>query len=264
MNTNTTLVINPKGGSGKTTVTTNLAGYFASIGVPTTVMDFDPQGSSLNWLRLRPPHAPKIHGANAAPQKSGLRSVQMHVPADTQQLIIDAPAGAAGLLLQEMLGRAHSIIIPVSPSSIDIHATANFIRDLLLTGRIRARNIRLAAVANRVRKSNPVYQPLERFLTALNLPLLARLADSDVYLNAAETGMGIFEMDFAVSVAERQQFLPVAEWVSSHEPAADVHMQIGPAARPAAAPSPAASIPGILRPGLRVIGNGTTSHPRFR
>lgn len=264
MRLNTTLVINPKGGSGKTTVTTNLASYFAYIGVPVTVMDFDPQGSSLNWLRLRPPHAPKINGANAAPQKSGLRSVQMHVPADTQQLIIDAPAGASGLLLQEMLGRAHSIIIPVSPSSIDIHATANFIRDLLLTGKVRARNIRLAAVANRVRKSIPVYQPLERFLTALNLPLLARLADSDVYLNAAETGQGIFEMDFAVSVAERQQFLPVVEWVDSREPAADVKLQLTPAARPAA-PAPAtASIPGVLRPELRVIGSGTISHPRFR
>ena len=95
MKTNTTLVINSKGGSGKTTLATNLASYFAANGIPTTVMDYDPQGSSLNWLRLRPLHAPKIHGANAAPQKSGLRSIGMHVPADTQQLIIDAPAGAS-------------------------------------------------------------------------------------------------------------------------------------------------------------------------
>ena len=96
-----------------------------------------------------------------------------------------------------MLSRSHCILIPVAPSAIDIHATANFIRDLLLTGKIRANNIRLGVVANRVRKSNPVYQPLERFLTALNLPLLARLSDSDVFINAAEAGVGIFEMDFA-------------------------------------------------------------------
>src|SRR2546430_8689254 len=99
----------------------------------------------------------------------------MHVPADTQQLIIDAPAGPSGLLLQEMLSRADNIIIPVAPSAIDIHATANFIKHLLLTGRIRVRNIRLAVVANRVRKSVPVYQPLERFLGSLSLPLIARL-----------------------------------------------------------------------------------------
>src|SRR6185295_9750828 len=110
MRTNTTLVINPKGGSGKTTLTTNLASYFASKGVSTAIMDYDPQGSSLNWLRLRSPQAPRIHGANAAPQRSGLRSVGMHVPAGTQQLIIDAAAGASGLVLQEMLARSDNVI----------------------------------------------------------------------------------------------------------------------------------------------------------
>jgi chromosome partitioning protein len=247
--TNTTLVINPKGGSGKTTVATNLASYFAANGIATAVMDYDSQGSTLNWLRMRPPHARKIHGANAAPQKSGLRSIGMHVPAETQQLIIDAPAGVSGLALQEMLSRAHCVLIPVAPSSIDIHATANFIRDLLLTGKIRANNIRLAVVANRVRKSNPVYQPLERFLNSLNLPLLARLSDSDVYLNAAEAGVGIFELDFAVSAAERQQFLPIVEWVD--------RLPVTPATRPVLSVATA-------RPGLRVIGSVTSSQPGFR
>ena len=250
MRTNTTLVINPKGGSGKSTVATNLASYFAVNGTPTALMDYDPQGSCMNWLRLRPAHPAKIHAANAAPQKSGLRSIGMHVPQTTQQLIIDAPAGVSGLLLQELLSRTHCIIIPVAPSSIDIHATANFIRDLLLTGKIRANNIRLGVVANRVRKSTPVYQPLERFLASLNLPLLARLADSDVFLNAAEAGVGIFELDFAVSAPERQQFMPVVEWVD--------RLPVVPATRPVPAMALAS------RPGLRVIGNGTSSHPGLR
>src|SRR5256885_12773745 len=137
----------------------------------------------------------------------------MHVPADTQQLLIDAPAGTSGLLLQEMLGRADGILIPVAPSPIDIHATANFIRDLLLAGRIRTRNIRLAVVANRVRESMQAYPPLERFLAALALPLLGRIADSDVYVRAAEAGVSVFEMDPAASEAEREQFEPVSEWV---------------------------------------------------
>src|ERR671931_1898037 len=183
MRTHTTLVINPKGGSGKTTVATNLASYFVANNVPVTLMDYDPQGSSLNWLRQRPTHMRRIHGANAAPAKPGrIRSMDMRVPEETRQLVIDAPAGASGLLLQEMLGRSNAILIPVAPSSIDIHATANFIRDLLLAGRIRAHNIRLAVVANRVKKGAPVYQPLERFLASLNLPLLARLSDSEAYV----------------------------------------------------------------------------------
>jgi chromosome partitioning protein len=249
MRTNTTLVINPKGGSGKTTVATTLASYFVVNGIATAVMDYDPQGSTMNWLRVRPMHAPRIHGANAAPQKTGLRTLGMHVPAGTQQLIIDAPAGASGLALQEMLSRAHCILIPVAPSAIDIHATANFIRDLLLTGKIRANNIRLGVVANRVRRANPVYQPLERFLNALNLPLLARVSDSEVFVTAAETGLGIFEMDFAVSATERGQFLPVAEWVG--------RLPVTPATH--AVPLVATA----SRSGLRVVSN-TSSYPRLR
>jgi chromosome partitioning protein len=210
---NTTLVINSKGGSGKTTITTTLASYFASQGLTTSILDYDQQGSSLNWLRLRDPLAPKIHGANAAPQKSGLRSLGRHVPEGTRQLIVDAPAGASGLLLQEMLSRANCIVIPVQPSSIDIHATANFVRDLLLRGNIRQRNIRLAVIANRVRKTTPVYQPLERFLTSLGLTIVTRLSDSEVFVKAAETGVGVFEMDASLSIAEREQFLPLIEWV---------------------------------------------------
>jgi chromosome partitioning protein len=210
--TNTTLVINSKGGSGKTTLTTNLASYFAANRIPTTVMDYDPQGSSLNWLRLRAELAPKIHGANAAPQKTGLRSIGMHVPEGTRQLVVDGPAGASGLLLQDMISRAHCIIVPVQPSSIDIHATANFVRDLLVIGRLRTRNIRLGVVANRVRRASPVYQPLERFLASLGLPFLARLSDSEVFIQAAESGVGIFEMDPLASAAEREQFMPIVEW----------------------------------------------------
>src|SRR3954466_12424166 len=179
MRTHTTLVINPKGGSGKTTVATNLASYFAAQ-VPTALMDYDAQGSSLNWLKQRPMHLPRIHGANAAPAKPGrLRSMDMRVPEDTRQLVIDAPAGASGLLLQEMLSRTSCIIIPVAPSAIDIHATANFIRDLLLGGRIRMRTTRWGVAANKVRTSMPTYQPLERFLKTLELPLIARLSDAD-------------------------------------------------------------------------------------
>lgn len=249
MRTHTTLVINPKGGSGKTTVATNLAAYFAASGVTTALMDYDPQGSSLNWLRQRPANLPRIQGANAAPAKPGrMRSIDMRISEQTQELVIDAPAGASGLLLQEMLVRTNCILIPVAPSAIDIHATANFIRDLLLAGRIRASKIRLGVIANRVRKSTPVYAPLERFLSSLNFPLLGRLSDSDVFVSAAEAGLGVCEMDFTASATERQQFLPIAQWVQTR--AANSEQKA-----PAMAPfHPAASIPG--RGSLRIIGKG--------
>jgi chromosome partitioning protein len=100
----------------------------------------------------------------------------------------------------------------VAPSAIDIHATANFVRDLLLVGRIRTRNIQLAVVANRVRSSMPVYQPLERFLNSLGLPFLTRISDSDTYVKAAESGIGIFEMAPSTA-AECSEFMPIVDWL---------------------------------------------------
>ncbi len=218
---NTTLVINAKGGVGKTTITTNLASYFAANGVATAIMDYDPQGSSLHWLKQRPPEVPTIHGANGAQsQTTGLRSMGKYVPPTTEQLILDAPGGPSRLLLQEILGRTSSIVIPVAPSVIDIQATANFIKELLLVGGIRHRNIRVAVVANRVRSSTTVYEPLERFVSSLGLSFLARILDSEVYVEAAETGVGIFEMDSEDSVEQCREFMPIIDWIRGIEPVA--------------------------------------------
>jgi chromosome partitioning protein len=210
----TTLVINPKGGSGKTTIAINLAAGFAAENIPITLMDYDPQASSLTWLRSRAPDAPMIYAANGAPEKYGrLRSFEMFVPPHTQQLIIDAPAGASGLLLQEMVERSHSVVVPVVPSIIDIRATENFIRDLMSVPRVRNGDARVAIVANKVRVSMPAYQPFLRFLESQQLKLLTRLLDSDMYLKAAESGVGIFEMDPGQTAVERRQFAPIVDWV---------------------------------------------------
>jgi len=212
----TILVTNSKGGCGKTTVTTNLASYFAAAQAKVAIMDYDPQGSSLEWLRLRSPHAVPIHGANGIPPKThGLRSMQTWVPPDTEILLIDSPGGVKGLLLQDIVAKAEVVIIPVGPSAIDVHATADFLKQLLLLGRIRARNVKVAVVANRVRSSMPVYEPLERFLRSLNLPFLARISDSDTYIRASEQGLGVFEMDAHATAAERQELLPVITWLHS-------------------------------------------------
>jgi chromosome partitioning protein len=211
---NTTLVVNAKGGVGKTTIATNLASYFASTGVPTTLADFDPQGSSLYWLRQRPPHAARIAGADQAQRTGGgLSPVRRLIPLDTRQLIIDAPAGPSRLLLQDLLARApHSILIPVAPSSIDIHATANFIRELLLVGHVRLRSTRVAVLANRVSGDRPVYEPLERFAAAMKIAFVARVSDSRVYVDAAEAGLGVFDMPVERCGAEQREFLPIGRW----------------------------------------------------
>jgi chromosome partitioning protein len=208
----TAVVINTKGGVGKTTLSTNLASYFAANRVPTALMDYDPQGSSINWLGLRSPGQPKIHASNAVQPATGLRSFRMHVPPYIEQLIVDAPAGANRLLQQDMLKNANHVIVPVGPSAIDVHATAGFIKELLLAGRVRAHGVQVGVVANRVRNAT-VYAPLERFLRSLRMPFLTCIADSDAYLAAAETGIGIFEMDEADSARERHEFMPIVRWM---------------------------------------------------
>lgn len=210
----TTLVLNPKGGSGKTTIAVNLASALAGESLPTTLMDYDPQGSSLGWLRSRPPQAPRIHAANGAPEKFGrLRSFDMYVPPETRHLVIDAPAGASGLLLHEMVCRAHRVLVPVVPSVIDIRATEAFLTELASAPKVRSGDTCVGIVANKVRVSMPAYQPLLRFLESIELKLVARLLDSDLFVRAAESGVGIFEMDPGQSAAERRQFTPILEWV---------------------------------------------------
>ena len=214
------LVINSKGGSGKTTLSTNLASFYASKGLKTAILDYDPQGSSLQWLSVRPVHLQRIHGANAAPATgTSLRSINAWVPDETEVLIIDSPAGAGGLLLKELVRKANFIVIPVAPSHIDIRATANFIKDLLLVGGARISNAKISVVANRVRsRATTAYVSLERFLNALKMPFLTTISDSENYLHAVEHGEGVFDMDETTTFAERQELMPIIRWMEGHFP----------------------------------------------
>jgi len=217
----TILVINSKGGSGKTTLTTNLASYYASKKYRTAIMDYDPQNSSLHWLKTRPLDRDPIHGANAAPAKGAvtLHSKTSWIPVDTEVLVIDAPAGASGLLLKELVRKSNYILIPVAPSSIDIHATADFIKDLYLIGGALTAKAKIAVAANRVRNRNSApYATLERFLGSLKLPFLTSISDSDIYLQAVEQGLGVFEMEELGSASERHEFMPILNWLEGSFP----------------------------------------------
>jgi chromosome partitioning protein len=168
------VVLNSKGGCGKTTIATNLASYYASIGVTAALVDHDPQASSMRWLSLRPKEKTEIYGVPAfeRPRSGVTMSWHRRVIPGTQKVIIDAPAGVMGQSLQEFIRQVDVVIVPVLPSPIDIHAATRFIEDLLLVGKIRSFGVNVAVVANRVKKNTLVYQSLERFLTALKLPFL--------------------------------------------------------------------------------------------
>lgn len=212
------LVLNGKGGCGKTTISTNLASYFAAKGHNTAIMDYDPQESSLTWLKLRKTeneNVPNIHGIAAHPGAGGLvtRSWQLRTPPGTERVIVDAPAGTSGADLIEILKNVNAIVVPVLPSSIDMHATARFIQELLLVGKVRARNIPVSIVANRVPKQTQNYKKLLLFLSALNIPFVVKFKDNQHYLNAAEKGLGIHELQSNTINYEVAQWDTLANWL---------------------------------------------------
>ena len=213
----TILVINSKGGCGKTTLATNIASFFANEGKKTAIMDYDPQGSSTHWLATRPKSLARIEGAHAAPKNGSLfRSWHMMLPRNIEKLIIDPPAGVTGLMLQDLVRRCNCIVIPVAPSSIDIHATADFIKDLLLIGKARTYNKHIAVIGNRLRSNTPIYQPLEKFVSALDMPFVAQVKDSMKYIEAAEQGMGIFDTNINEVREEFAQMSPLFDWLGNY------------------------------------------------
>ena len=215
------IVINTKGGCGKTTIATNLASYYASNGFVTALMDYDPQGSSTRWLKLRPQDKEEIHGINAHKRQSmqATRAWQMRVPTGTERVIIDAPAGITGKALHSFVQQVDTILIPVLPSPIDIHSATAFIKDLLLIGKVRNLGVRVGVIANRTRKNTLVYQSLERFLVSLNLPFITTLRDTQHYVHAFERGIGIQEMWDKRVDQDKLTWDPVINWLEDIHPA---------------------------------------------
>ncbi len=213
------LVVNAKGGCGKTTIATNLASYYASRGLAVSLADHDPQGSSTQWLSLRSDEYPEISGLAAyrKPETAVTRSWQLRTPNNTDRMILDAPAGVHGMTLVELVREVDTIIIPVLPSPIDIHAASHFIRDLLLLAKVRARSIRLGVVANRVRSKTKVYQSLQRFLNSLQIPFVAYLRDTQNYVRSSEKGLGIYEWMGQSIRQDRQQWDRLIRWIEEEE-----------------------------------------------
>lgn len=213
------LVVNAKGGCGKTTIATNLASYYASRKQPAALLDYDPQGSSMQWLALRDEECFSIHGVAAfrKPTTGTTRSWQMRLPAETERLILDAPAGIHGMPLIDLVRESDTVIVPVLPSPIDIHAASHFIRDLLLVAKVRARSIRVGVVANRVRKKTRVYQSLQRFLNTLNIPFVTFLRDTQNYVLSSEEGLGVHEWQGYKISQDRQQWEKLIRWIEEED-----------------------------------------------
>ena len=203
------LIINPKGGAGKTTLATNLAGALASVGdQEVRLWDLDRQHSAMEWLSLRPADRPAISPLVGSPRE------QNRSRGGAGWLVLDAPAGIHGKMLQRALKIAHKVIVPIQPSVFDIAASDDFLRQVLEQKSVRKQQSRVGIVGMRVDPRTRAAATLGAYLQRYDLPILTWLRDTQVYANAAFNGLSIFDLPSSVSGRDTEQWRPILEWVS--------------------------------------------------
>jgi chromosome partitioning protein len=203
------MVLNAKGGCGKSTLATNIAVFFARDGHQVCIADYDPQRSSLDWLAQRPADLPAISGVAAF--DDGLRNV----PRNTDILVIDAPARVHGTELNELVRRAETILVPVLPSSIDMKACGHFMTELLEIGKVSRKQARLGVIANRVREYMLIFEELDQYLSQLKVPYLGHLREAQNYVRAYARGMGVLELPEYLAWPDWKQWKPIGDWLDS-------------------------------------------------
>ncbi|MDH3746774.1 MAG: ParA family protein [Gammaproteobacteria bacterium] len=201
------MVLNAKGGCGKSTLATNIASYFATEGANVALADYDPQRSSLDWIDRRPANRPEIHGVSA--YEGGLR----HVPRSADIVVSDAPARSHGPELTDLVRHAETIVVPVLPSTIDMQATANFLKELKSVGRIERKQAKIATVANRVRDNTLIWDELDEYLSKTRVPYIAALREAQNYIRAYTRGIGIFELPEYLAWPDWEEWEPLTDWL---------------------------------------------------
>lgn len=203
------MVLNAKGGCGKSTLATNIASYFATEGADVALADYDPQRSGLDWLERRPDDRPKITGVAAFDE--GLR----RAPRNADILVLDAPARSHGPELTNLVNHAETIIVPVLPSTIDMQATSNFLAELQAVNKVQNKEVKIGAVANRVRDNTLIFDDLDDYLTRARVPYIAALREAQNYVRAYTRGLGIFELPEYLAWPDWQEWEPLTAWLRS-------------------------------------------------
>lgn len=180
------LVANAKGGCGKTTIATNLAAAFSRSGLATAIADVDPQKSSLQWIERRPPGVPEIHGLDWTKDIGKVKK-------SIDRLVIDAPAGVTAKEFQILLKMADGIVMPIMPSAFDQVAAVTFLGKVETMKPIRKNRKKVAVVANRMRSRSRSARALIDFLENFNHPPVMTLRESVLYLDAADSGISVFD-----------------------------------------------------------------------
>ncbi|MEO8673478.1 MAG: ParA family protein [Tahibacter sp.] len=208
------LVANSKGGCGKTTVTSTLAGYYARSGRRTVLVDCDPQGSSLAWCSLRAAHLAPVHGVSSNDPSHGMStSWMLRIPGNTDVLLIDTPAGLRAHEFEQFGRHADVLLIPVVPSPIDLRATLGFIDIVRRMPEVRQGKLRVGLIINRLRERTNSAKQLDITLQRLTQTALARVRDSQTYVGLSDCGQSLFDQNSSQTRSHREDWLPLLEWL---------------------------------------------------
>lgn len=201
------LVANPKGGVGKSTLATNLAGWLAGAGHAVMLGDIDRQQSAAAWLRMRAPSLPHIGTWDIEPGQPA------RPPKGSTHVVLDSPAGLHGKKLTQVLKVVQRVIVPLQPSLFDILATRTFLDALREEKEIRKHHAFVAVVGMRVDARTRAAAELDRFLAGSGLPVLTCLRDTQNYVQAAAHGMSIFDLPPSRIEKDREQWRPILDWI---------------------------------------------------
>ena len=208
----TLVVANPKGGSGKTTLATNAAGWLAGRKQRVVLADFDPLRAATEWLERRPPLFPAIGGWTPSGPKKEFKGEPPH------WLVIDTPAELHGEGLRDAMRRADILLIPVSPSAFDMGATRHFLEQIGEYKAVKKGDIAIGLVAMRVDPRTQSAGELEEFLTAFEFPLVAHLRQTQVYVHCARDGLTVFDLPRSRAEQDWEQWRPLTHWIARHNP----------------------------------------------
>ncbi|MBB5207531.1 ParA family protein [Chiayiivirga flava] len=202
------LVASSKGGVGKTTVSTNLAAYFALAGKHTAMVDADRQGSARLWCEKR-----ANLDAVVLPLDGTRRGWDRQLPDDTQRLVVDGPAGAMADDLGQFLDRVDAVVVPVLPSVLDLEATVPFLNSLSAHERIRKGKLPVGLVANRLKPWTNASQQVIEQLGAWPYPLVAQLRDTQAYVLLAGLGKSLFDYQSEQVRNHQEDWTPLLQWL---------------------------------------------------
>ncbi|WP_299728459.1 ParA family protein [uncultured Endozoicomonas sp.] len=210
------IVMNPKGGVGKTTIATNLVSYYLGKGCKTALIDLDPQGSSTYWVRKRPIFKAPLQLIEPHNLKAGMTKVfQLTPERGTEVTVTDTPAGMDLVGNISQIRNNDVILIPVTPSVFDIQVITRFIADLLIKVKPNRSHTQVAVIANRCRENTQSFKKLRLFLEALNIPFIGIIKDAQFYVGASEEGLGFFDLGKVQKslIKESYRWQAITQWL---------------------------------------------------